>query len=278
MDRLCQRRRRGTGSAWDPETRSPQIAPISVRSAPTAPSVLYLCLSRVLGLVRSEERATADAELEIAVLRHQIAVLRRQVKRPVYRSSDRAFLAAASRLLPREVWRSFLVRPETLIRWHCRLQRASGRVRTGRMVGRPSTRTPGASSCAWPGRTSGGATSGSRASSSVWGIRVSATTLATILGAHGLGPAPRRGGLPVPWVAPMSSRDSQAMTHDGPDSQRDSYAARHGGSPSPAGKRDRRAACGASVLLAYLRLEAEDLSGFLTGGQKTCPRRGTRIS
>ncbi|HEV8683142.1 MAG TPA: hypothetical protein VGS09_10280 [Actinomycetota bacterium] len=77
-------------------------------------SVLYLCLGRVLGLFRSEERATADAELEIAVLRHQIAVLGRQVKHPVYRSSDRAFLAAASRLLPREAWRSFLVRPETL--------------------------------------------------------------------------------------------------------------------------------------------------------------------
>ena len=86
-------------------------------------SLLYLVLRRILGLVHSDQRSAAEAELENAVLRHQVAILRRQVKRPVYRTSDRAFLAvsAASRLLPREAWRSFLVRPETLLRWHRRL-------------------------------------------------------------------------------------------------------------------------------------------------------------
>jgi hypothetical protein len=63
------------------------------------PSLLYLLLRRVLGLLRSDDRAAADAELEIAVLRHQVAVLRRQVRRPVYRASDEAFLTAASRVL-----------------------------------------------------------------------------------------------------------------------------------------------------------------------------------
>jgi len=62
----------------------------------------------------------AEAELEIAVLRHQVAILRRQVKRPIYGASDRAFLAAASRTLRREAWDVFLVRPETLLRWHRR--------------------------------------------------------------------------------------------------------------------------------------------------------------
>ena len=52
---------------------------------------------------------------------HQVAILRRQVKRPVYRASDRAFLAAVSRTLRREAWDAFLVRPETLLRWHRRL-------------------------------------------------------------------------------------------------------------------------------------------------------------
>jgi putative transposase len=65
-------------------------------------SLPYLLLRRILGLFRSTERAMAEAELEIAVLRHQVAILRRQVKRPVYRTSDRAFLAAASRVLRRE--------------------------------------------------------------------------------------------------------------------------------------------------------------------------------
>ncbi len=78
-------------------------------------SLLYLLLRRFLGLIRSSERTVADADLEIVVLRHQLAILRRQVKRPVYRSADRAFLAAASRLLPRELWRSILVRPERII-------------------------------------------------------------------------------------------------------------------------------------------------------------------
>jgi hypothetical protein len=74
-------------------------------------SLLYLLLRRVLGLFRSDDRMAAEAELEIAVLRHQVAILRRQVKRPVYRTSDKAFLAAAGRLLPREAWGAFLVRP-----------------------------------------------------------------------------------------------------------------------------------------------------------------------
>ena len=84
-------------------------------------SILYLLLLRVLGLLRSDERAAAEAELENAVLRHEVAILRRQVKRPVYRASDKAFLAAASRFLRQETWNAFLVRPETLLRWHRQL-------------------------------------------------------------------------------------------------------------------------------------------------------------
>ncbi len=58
----------------------------------------------------------AEAELENVVLRHQVAIPRRQVKRPIYRASDKAFLAAAGRSLRREAWNSFLVRPEILLR------------------------------------------------------------------------------------------------------------------------------------------------------------------
>jgi hypothetical protein len=53
----------------------------------------------------------AEAELENIVLRHEVAILRRQVKGPVYRASDRAFLAARSRMLQREAWSAFQVAP-----------------------------------------------------------------------------------------------------------------------------------------------------------------------
>jgi hypothetical protein len=58
----------------------------------------------------------ADA-VEIAVLRHQLAVLRRQVPRPRYMPADRMLLATLAKLLPRERWAVFLVTPSTLLRW-----------------------------------------------------------------------------------------------------------------------------------------------------------------
>jgi putative transposase len=70
------------------------------QSAAVIRSLLYLLLRRLLALLSSSERTIAEADLEIVVLRHQLAILRRQVKRPVYRRRDRVFLSAASRLLP----------------------------------------------------------------------------------------------------------------------------------------------------------------------------------
>jgi hypothetical protein len=57
-------------------------------------------------------------DIEIAVLRHQLMVLRRQVARPRYTPQDRLVLAMLARLLPRERWAAFLVTPSTLLRWH----------------------------------------------------------------------------------------------------------------------------------------------------------------
>jgi putative transposase len=83
-------------------------------------------------IVRS--RSESSKELEIVVLRHELSVLRRQVARPQLRPSDRVLLAAASRLLPRSRWSSFLVTPNTLLRWHRRLvaRRWTYAGRTGR--------------------------------------------------------------------------------------------------------------------------------------------------
>src|SRR5262249_31376770 len=76
---------------------------------------------RVLQRVSLLFRSTDFMELEIVVLRHELAVLRRQVKRPAFQAADRWFLAAAAHTLPRVRWEAFLVTPDTLLRWHRRL-------------------------------------------------------------------------------------------------------------------------------------------------------------
>jgi putative transposase len=84
-------------------------------------SLCYLALRCVLQLVSLGARSERSKELEIVVLRHELSILRRQVNRPRLTSTDRLFLAAASRLLPRSSWPSFLITPTTLLRWHRRL-------------------------------------------------------------------------------------------------------------------------------------------------------------
>jgi hypothetical protein len=61
-------------------------------------------------------RGCAERELEIVVLRHQLAILGRGGKRPRYTTADRALLAAVSGLLPPGRRSCFAVRPQTLRR------------------------------------------------------------------------------------------------------------------------------------------------------------------
>lgn len=99
-------------------------------------SLCYLVCRCVPQLVLLRRRSEKFKELEIVVLRHELAVLRRQTRRPQLTTTDRLFLAAASRLLPRSNWRSFLVTPTTLLRWHRRL--VARRWTYPARVGRPS--------------------------------------------------------------------------------------------------------------------------------------------
>ena len=81
-------------------------------------SFLYRSFRRVLEVVRVHWSDTAAKDAEILVLRHQLAVLRRQVTRPRFTWSDRALVALQARLVPRERWASFLVAPQTILEWH----------------------------------------------------------------------------------------------------------------------------------------------------------------
>jgi Transmembrane secretion effector len=74
-------------------------------------SYLYRLIHRVVEFARLHRMSDVANDAEILVLRHQLAVLRRQVARPRFSWSDRALVAALARLVPRERWAAFLITP-----------------------------------------------------------------------------------------------------------------------------------------------------------------------
>src|SRR5690242_19954918 len=78
-------------------------------------------LGRVLSWFVLLARSDAAKDAEILVLRHEVAVLRRNNQRPTLTWVDRAFLSALARLLPARLRRLRLVSPRTLLRWHAQL-------------------------------------------------------------------------------------------------------------------------------------------------------------
>src|SRR3989304_243654 len=162
-------------------------------------SILYRLLCRVIRLLARVGGAD-QRDLEVAVLRHQLKILaRRGCTRPRYTDADRAFLAGASRLLPRARWPCFVVGADTPSPWPrapLRGRRALVRERTrgrGRRLGRPLIE-------AWirelilrmARENPRWVYMRIRGELLKLGIGGSATTIAPVLRRRGLGPAPRR--------------------------------------------------------------------------------------
>jgi putative transposase len=157
-------------------------------------SLVYLLLRQVLQMLTQLARDGGAKDLEILVLRHQVAVLRRQVTRPRLEPADRLVLAVLSRLLPRPRWSAFFVTPTTLLRWHRELiarrwtypHARPGRPPVDRQV-RDLVLRLAAENPTWGHRRIQGELVG-------LGYRVAASTVWKILNKAGIDPAPRRSG------------------------------------------------------------------------------------
>jgi hypothetical protein len=171
-----------------------------------------MVLRRLIGLLGLGPSPDAK-DIEIAVLRHQLAVLRRQVNRPRYTPTDRMVLAWLAKLLLRERWSVFLVTPDTLLRWHREL--------IARRWTYPHTTTnPRALDEQVVALVLRLARENPRwgylrivEEARKLGVKVSATSVRRILRHHGLGPAPRRGGGPT-WVQFLRVQASGTLAID----------------------------------------------------------------
>lgn len=172
-------------------------------------TVRFLVLRWVLRMLRFGPNG-ADNDVEIAVLRHQLAILQRQVPRPRYNDSDRRLLSMLARRLPRKRWGVFLVTPATLLRW----QRQRIR-RHWTQPPRPARRLDddmvalvlrlARENPRWGYVRIAG-------ECAKVGVKLSATSVGNVLRRHRVGPAPRRDG--PTWAQFLRSQAKEVLACD----------------------------------------------------------------
>jgi len=175
-------------------------------------SYLYRAYCRVLQLIRLIGRSDTDLAIEVVMLRHEVAVLRRQVHRPALEPADRAVLAGLARLLPSRRLVRFFVQPATLLGWHRDLVANRWAYPHGR-PGRPAI-AKGTTALilrlakenpAWGYRRIHGELA-------TMGIVIAPSSVWAILKRHGIEPSPRRSG--PTWAEFLAAQAKGLMACD----------------------------------------------------------------
>jgi hypothetical protein len=168
---------------------------MDARHDPPVPlQLIYQIVAKLLGWLVLRARSDTAKEIEILVLRHQLAVLRRRTRRPRLSWADRALIAALTRLLPPPQRLGLLVTPATVLRWHRQLVSRCWTT-TPSPPGRPAIPAGlRALVLRLPPRTPPGGYRRVDGELTSLGYKIGASPVWTILHNAGIDPSPRRDG------------------------------------------------------------------------------------
>jgi len=177
-------------------------------------TLVYVIVRSVLGLLVVLFRRDLSKDAELLVLRHENAVLRRQISHVRHEPPDRAWLAALSRLIPRHHWADvFAVTPATVLAWHRRLVARKWTYPPEPGVRSPADRCGNQEACRCDGQ--GEPWLGHRriqGELARLGHKIARSTVWEILKMAGIDPAPRRTG--PTWTEFLSARAHRIISCD----------------------------------------------------------------